>query len=631
MSDAVHSAAPVRAVILLLLFLTLCFPAHLLAGPALAIQANSNRVPAGTLENGILTIHLELRQGDWYPESDTGPSMKMDAFAEEGKPLQVPAPLIRVPEGTEIRMTIHNLLPAAAVLHGIHEHPGKSEEVIRVDSGDRREIGFKAGVPGTYEYWASAGGDMTYTAHGRPYQEDSQLAGAFVVDPREGSPPDRVFVLGLWRSQKMELIAQQVAVINGKSWPYSERLNYTAGEPVRWRFVNASDAPHPMHLHGSFYRVDSVGDGESDRILPPPQRETVVTHNVASGATFTTFWTPLAGRWIVHCHLLLHIRPEITETNALAGQGPGQNKFVKDIGTHSHGLDHMGGMVMGITVEGKYAPVASHGRAQKLRLFVRERPGDNGTAGFGYQVEAAHKVTPAKLTFPGGPALVLERGRPVEITVVNQLHEATTVHWHGMELESYYDGVSGWDGDGRQVAPEIAPGHSFRVRFTPPRSGTFMYHTHMNDEAQLGGGLYGPLLVLEPGATYEPETDVIFLVSRDGVDALKAPLLVNGRTEPPSRQWKVGQRYRLRLINITPFNGAAFSLLGPSGVLKWRAVAKDGAALPPSQAVLQEARQVTLPGETYDFEYQPDQPGRLELEVGSARVQMKVTQAIEVR
>src|SRR5690348_14312033 len=40
------------------------------------IQANSNRESAGKLENGILTLHLELRQGDWYPEAETGPSMK---------------------------------------------------------------------------------------------------------------------------------------------------------------------------------------------------------------------------------------------------------------------------------------------------------------------------------------------------------------------------------------------------------------------------------------------------------------------------------------------------------------------------------------------------------------------------
>ena len=40
------------------------------------IQANSNRESAGKRENGILTLHLELRQGDWYPEADTGPNLR---------------------------------------------------------------------------------------------------------------------------------------------------------------------------------------------------------------------------------------------------------------------------------------------------------------------------------------------------------------------------------------------------------------------------------------------------------------------------------------------------------------------------------------------------------------------------
>ncbi len=48
------------------------------------IRANSNQTAAGKLENGVLTLHLELQQGDWYPEAETGPSMKVYAFAEEG-------------------------------------------------------------------------------------------------------------------------------------------------------------------------------------------------------------------------------------------------------------------------------------------------------------------------------------------------------------------------------------------------------------------------------------------------------------------------------------------------------------------------------------------------------------------
>src|SRR5215217_9307051 len=70
------------------------------------------------------------------------------------------------------------------------------------------------------------------------------------------------------------------------------------------------------------------------------------------------------------------------------------------------------------------------------------------------------------------PTLLLKRGEPVSITVVNELPEATAVHWHGIELESYFDGVADYSGHARHVAKAIAPGDSFVARFTPPRSGT---------------------------------------------------------------------------------------------------------------------------------------------------------------
>jgi hypothetical protein len=50
--------------------------------------------------------------------------------------------------------------------------------------------------------------------------------------------------------------------------------------------------------------------------------------------------------------------------------------------------------------------------------------------------------TPAR---PGiSPTIDLIRGEPVSITVVNRLGEPTAVHWHGIELESYFDGVAGF-------------------------------------------------------------------------------------------------------------------------------------------------------------------------------------------
>jgi hypothetical protein len=75
-------------------------------------------------------------------------------------------------------------------------------------------------------------------------------------------------------------------------------------------------------------------------------------------------------------------------------------------------------------------------------------------------------------------------------------------------------------------------------------------------------------------------------------------------------------KYRLRFINITPNNSALqVSLLAGSSPVRWRAVAKDGADLPPAQVIDQEARQVISVGETYDFEFEPTTKGDLRLEV----------------
>ena len=59
-----------------------------------------------------------------------------------------------------------------------------------------------------------------------------------------------------------------------------------------------------------------------------------------------------------------------------------------------------------------------------------------------------------------------------------------------------------WSGIDRKLAPMIEPDGSFVVRFTPPRSGTFMYHTHLHDERQLPLGLYGPMLVVDDDQAY---------------------------------------------------------------------------------------------------------------------------------
>jgi FtsP/CotA-like multicopper oxidase with cupredoxin domain len=175
----------------------------------------------------------------------------------------------------------------------------------------------------------------------------------------------------------------------------------------------------------------------------------------------------------------------------------------------------------------------------------------------------------------------------------------------------------------------IAPGKSFDVFFTPPRAGTFIYHTHMNDMAQLGSGLYGPIIVLPPGETFQPETDRVFLISRTGMRKV-GEMLLNGTTQPQPQSWHSGVPYRLRFINING-NNTVIVTLSQNGVpVAWKSIAKDGADLPPEQALTAPASFLIAPGETYDFQVRPEAKGDMELKLFLSLFKETVTQVIRV-
>src|SRR5512135_281253 len=101
-----------------------------------AILANANRVPAGRLERGVLTVRLVARRGYWSPEESDGGGLDVEAFAEEGGPPLNPGPLIRVPEGTVIRASVRNALPAETlVVHGLDSRPGTDADTLQVAPG----------------------------------------------------------------------------------------------------------------------------------------------------------------------------------------------------------------------------------------------------------------------------------------------------------------------------------------------------------------------------------------------------------------------------------------------------------------------------------------------------------------
>jgi manganese oxidase len=598
------------------------------------IQINDNRDPAGELRNGIYFISLEAREGYWYPETKKGAPVKIKAFAEAGKPLQVPGPLIRVPEGTEIKISIRNKIKTPIALYGFATRlyrPSNRKDSIVINEGETKEISFNAGVGGTFLYTAKDRTDTLIPAGAATPFLHSQLYGAFIIDPANEKidVKERILMIGMCGVKSSGDTILTKYVINGLTWPYSERLSYRQGEEVNWRVINASVLGHPMHLHGFPFIVKSFvfGTAAKDSIIPEEKRKEVVTHFLTPLNRMRMTWVPAKeGNWLFHCHLLDHVLPASSYEEKENTDHAGMN-------AETHARNGMGGLVMGIQVrpDKKYAKKhpAKTAPERKLTLLVGEQPQNDfhNKSGKGFQLLEKGIATPGQYSIPG-PPIILTKNQPVAITVVNNLEEPTTIHWHGLEIDSYYDGVAGWGNNGKKMAPLIQPGDSFTVHLTPPRPGTFMYHTHMHDR-QLLDGLYGALIVSDPEQPYHPETDKILLISQGSSDMKftknwflgfsNVHQLVNGSNQPKAIHLKKGTTYRLRVINImaqensyftSPQSGFYISLKKDGQPAIWKSIDKDGMNIPARlHEILRADNQRAAPGTTHDFEFTPDKTG----------------------
>jgi manganese oxidase len=591
------------------------------------VVPNDNRRPAGVMRDGVHHLALSALLGDWHPDGDRAPGVSMPAFAETGHAPNIPGPLLRVRAGTAVQVTIRNTLADTLRVYGLHDRAtgvmpsAISQAPRRIAPGALDTVTFRLDAPGTYHYW----GTTTGRAIGFRTREDAQLTGAIVVDDAASRRiNDRIFVIGAWTDTVARSRVSRnrfLAVINGRSWPSTERLNYATGDTVFWRVINASGDAHPMHLHGFYFRIDARGDGRADTAYAPNARQLAVTETMASGGTMLIRWIPeRAGNWLFHCHIPEHFAPRLP----LGMPRPSDDGAAH--GMHrseaNHATEGMSGLVLGIAVREsgrRVAAVAAQNLPlRRLRLLVRASNASTASNPlFSYTLHEQGPEPRLPAAYRVAPVLDLARGQPVRITVVNRLAEQTAVHWHGIELESFFDGVPGFSGSARQTTPMIAPGDSFEVRFTPPRSGTFIYHTHASEARQQTAGLIGAIVVGEPGIRRDTLTDIPLLLGEGpGPDLRNVPLLVNGTNKPDTMTLRAGTTYRLRLINMTVTLAVVRAeLRRDTSLLTWRVVAKDGADLA-------SADRATGPGwfrfgigEVYDMEVTPDRPGPMRLEL----------------
>jgi FtsP/CotA-like multicopper oxidase with cupredoxin domain len=363
----------------------------------------------------------------------------------------------------------------------------------------------------------------------------------------------------------------------------------------------------------------------------------MVSELLGPGGTMRMRWIPeRAGNWIFHCHLMKHMSgyQRLDRMPRLEGAPP-----MAEQEHAGHATQEMAGLVLGITVHPRGPAIGGDPDASRrtFQLFADRRDrvfGDQPGYGFVLQ-EGARPPALDSLRIPGSP-LFLRRGEPTRIVVHNRTGAPLSVHWHGMELESYSDGVSGWSGISGSIAPPIAPGDSFPALMTPPRAGTFIYHVHNEANDELASGLYGALMVLEPGET--PDPDRVFVIGEpgpNGHDPAGRPPFVNGTLTPPAQDLVAGHTYRFRIITISASTIYFVRMERDAKGYPWLAVARDGAELPSGQRVAMRGFPAG-PGSTRDFEITPGEPGTLQLSVdavsqGGQRLGKPVLVTFQVR
>jgi hypothetical protein len=129
-------------------------------------------------------------------------------------------------------------------------------------------------------------------------------------------------------------------------------------------------------------------------------------------------------------------------------------------------------------------------------------------------------------------------------------------------------------------------------------------------------------VVIDSGVTFHPENDKVMMFSSAGpttnvITGTPGATLMNGQAQPAAMELHAGTTYRFRLLDMTGDVNTVVSLADGKKPVQWRAVGKDGAALPTVQATMRPATVFFDPGEIYDFQYTPAAAGHLALTFGS--------------
>jgi hypothetical protein len=129
------------------------------------------------------------------------------------------------------------------------------------------------------------------------------------------------------------------------------------------------------------------------------------------------------------------------------------------------------GLVLGIEVGPGESDLISEGEPENLTLHANEDDSDPDKRVYSFGLEKSSNQPREP-----GPIILLKQYQTTYVTVKNHMSIPTSVHWHGLELDSWSDGVPGWSASDGLESPVIEPGDQFTYKLSLMRPGTNTDH-----------------------------------------------------------------------------------------------------------------------------------------------------------
>jgi FtsP/CotA-like multicopper oxidase with cupredoxin domain len=272
------------------------------AYPELSVKPAFVQVPQVVL-NDVLDPLTPEKDGDWtvfrisIDEIQQSIDELKPTVAALGYNKQTPGPTIRVKEGAKVRAIFTNNLKETT---GVHFHGVEFDDFFQDGVPFVTQKPFAPGETYTYEFTANRPGSMMYHSHHNATDQVGRgLLGAFVVDPADPRPEDRVDRDYVWISNDV----LGGFTINGHGFPAVVPILAAVGETVRVRFMNEGIMYHPFHSHGykqrvvardGYYLGNAAYDADTITVGPGERWDVNIK-------------TDRPGLWAFHCHILPHV------------------------------------------------------------------------------------------------------------------------------------------------------------------------------------------------------------------------------------------------------------------------------------------------------------------------------------